>query len=360
MKSTVNQEVKGTTMSIIRSFALLLAVLAGGVYADQVALRDGHPDRYVVVKGDTLWDISGRFLESPWLWPEIWYVNPQIDNPHLIYPGDVITLVYVDGKPQLRIQRGKGTYKLSPTARTERLDEAIPTIPLDAIQQFLTQPLVADEKTMKEAAYVVSSADEHLIVGAGDRAYVRGINTDQGSSYHLFRPGEPYIDPDTNELLGHEAKYLGDGEVERFGDPSTVKLTRTTREINIGDRVMPVSQADSHAYFTPHSPDEVVDGTIISVVDGVTQIGQYQVVVINRGKREGIDAGTVFDIYQAGQTIPDLVAGRDHSGKRNQLVRLPDEKAGQLMVFRSFDKVSFGLIMRASSALHVGDRVSTP
>jgi hypothetical protein len=266
----------------------------------------------------------------------------------------------VDGQPQLHVQRGKGTFKLSPRARAERLDEAIPTIPLDAIQQFLTQPLVADEAVMKEAAYVVSSADEHLIVGAGDRAYVRGIDTSQGSRYHLFRPGDPYIDPDTNELLGHEAKYLGDGEVERFGDPSTMKLIRTTREINIGDRVMPMSQEDTHAYFMPHSPDEPVHGTIISVVDGVSQIGQYQVVVINRGKREGIDAGTVFDIYQSGQLIPDQVAGRDRSGKRNQLVQLPDEKAGQLMVFRSFDKVSFGLIMKASSALHVGDRVSTP
>ncbi len=347
-------------MSTFRSFALLLALLAGSVCAEQVALRDGHPDHYVVVKGDTLWDISGRFLERPWLWPEIWHVNPQIENPHLIYPGDVISLVYVDGQPQLRIQRGRGTFRMSPTARTERLDEAISTIPLDAIQQFLTQPLVADKDVMKDAAYVVSSADEHLIVGAGDRAYVRGIHTSQGSSYHLFRPGEPYVDPNTNELLGHEAKYLGEGEVERFGDPATMKLMRTTREINIGDRVMPMSQENVHAYFIPHTPDEPVDGTIISVVDGVTQIGQYQIVVLNRGQREGIDAGTVFEIYQAGQLIPDQVAGRGHSGKRNQQVQLPDEKAGQLMVFRSFDKVSFGLIMMASSALHVGDRVITP
>ena len=187
---------------------------------------DGHPDRYVVVKGDTLWDISERFLDNPWLWPEVWHVNPQIENPHLIYPGDIITLVYIDGKPQLRIQRGKGTFKLSPQARVERLDKAIPTIPVDAIQQFLSQPLVADQSTLMDAAYVVSSADEHLIVGMGDRIYVRGIAEEDGNRHHIFRPGGPYVDPETKEILGYEAMYLGDGTVDKFGDPSTLTLTR--------------------------------------------------------------------------------------------------------------------------------------
>jgi hypothetical protein len=342
-------------MSIFKSLALALALAATAVYADQVVLKDGHPDRYVVVKGDTLWDISERFLNSPWLWPEVWYVNPQIENPHLIYPGDIITLVYVDGVPQLRVERGKGTFKLSPQARAERLDKAIPTIPLDAIKQFLSQPLVADQSTLNDAAYVVSSADEHLIVGRGDRIYVRGISEDDGNRHHVFRPGGPYVDPDTSEVLGYEAMYLGDGSVEKFGDPSTLELTRTTREINIGDRVMPMTQEDVFAYFTPHSPDEEVAGTIIAVVDGVSQIGQYQIVVLNRGTREGVDVGTVFEIYQTGELVADQV-----SKERNAAIKLPDEKAGVLMVFRTFEKVSFGLIMKATSALHVGDRVRTP
>jgi len=342
-------------MSIFKSLALALALLATAAYADQVVLKEGHPDRHVVVKGDTLWDISERFLDSPWLWPEIWYVNPQIDNPHLIYPGDVINLVYVDGKPQLRVQRGKGTYKLSPQAREERLDKAIPTIPIDAIQQFLTQPLVVDQETLKNAAYVVSSADEHLIVGAGDRAYVRGIDAEQGRRHNLFRPGDAYVDPETGEILGYEALYLGDGNVERFGDPSTVKLTRTTREINIGDRLLPMTQEDVYAYFTPHAPADDIDGTIIAVVDGVTQIGQYQIVVINRGEREGIDVGTVLAVHQAGSMIKDQV-----SDDPKATVQLPDEQAGVMMVFRTFDKVSFGLIMKATSALHVGDRIAKP
>ncbi len=342
-------------MSILKPLVLALAVLATAAYADQVVLKDGHPDRYVVVKGDTLWDISEEFLDSPWLWPEIWHANPQIDNPHLIYPGDVITLVFVDGKPQLRVQRGKGTFKLSPKVREERLDKAIPTIPIDAIQQFLTQPLVADQETMQNAAYVVSSADEHLIVGAGDRIYARGLADDQGNRFHVFRPGDAYIDPLTKEVLGYEALYLGDSSLQKFGDPSTLKLTKTTREINIGDRLMPMTHEDVYAYFTPHSPDESVAGNIISVVDGVSQIGQYQIVVLNRGAREGVDVGTVFKIYQAGERIMDQV-----STERNASVKLPDEKAGLLMVFRTFDKVSFGLIMKASSALHVGDIVRTP
>jgi len=342
-------------MSIFKSLVLALAVLATAAYADQVVLKDGHPDRHVVVKGDTLWDISETFLASPWLWPEIWYVNPQIDNPHLIYPGDVITLVYVDGKPQLRVQRGKGTFKLSPKIREERLDKAIPTIPIDAIQQFLTQPLVADQDTLENSAYVVSSAGEHLIVGAGDRVYARGLVDDQGDRFHIFRPGDPYIDPVTNEVLGHEALYLGESTAERFGDPATLKLTKTTREINIGDRLMPMTQEDVHAYFAPHSPDNSVEGTIISVVDGVSQIGQYQIVVLNRGTREGVDVGTVFEIYQAGERIVDQV-----SKERNASVKLPDEKAGVLMVFRTFEKVSFGLVMKATSALHVGDIIRTP
>lgn len=342
-------------MSIHKALALALALVVTGALADQVVLKDGHPQRYVVKKGDTLWDISARFLDSPWLWPEIWYVNPQIDNPHLIYPGDVISLVYVDGKPQLRIQRGKATVKLSPHAREERLDKAIPTIPIDAIQQFLSQPLVVGETELADAAYVVSSAGEHLITGAGDRIYVRGLPTADRARYNVFRRGDAYVDPVTGETLGYEAKYLGDGSIERAGDPSTLKLIHTTREVNIGDRVLPTTQEDTYPYFQPHAPSGTVDATIISVLDGVSQIGQYQIVVLNRGAREGVDVGTVLAVYQAGDLIRDQV-----SDEGRTLVKLPDERAGLLMVFRTFEKVSYGLVMKATSALHVGDRLRNP
>lgn len=342
-------------MSHTKSLALALVLTVTSAFANQIALKDGHPDRYVVKKGDTLWDISAMFLNSPWLWPEIWYVNPQVSNPHLIYPGDELALVYVDGKPQLRLQRGQRGVKLSPRARPESLDKAIPTIPLDAIEQFLSKPLVVGKDELAKAAYVVSSAGEHLITGAGDKVYLRGISDDAAPMQNLFRPGNTYIDPNTGEVLGYEAIYLGEGNISRKGDPATLQLTRTTREVNIGDRALPVSQESTQAYFSPHPASPDMDGSIISVHDGVSQIGQYQVVVINRGKREGVDVGTVMSIQQSGDLIRDQV-----SRKRNDLVRLPDEYAGLLMVFRTFEKVSYAIVLKAVQALHVGDKVRHP
>ncbi len=344
---------KGTTMAKKLLGMLAAICLMGIAWAQDIALNPKHPDRYVVVPGDTLWDISARFLRDPWLWPEVWYVNPQIENPHLIYPGDVITLVYVDGKPQLRLQRG-GTVKLSPRVRSVPLGEAIPTIPVDAIRQFLSQPLVVEEDELEKAPYVLQSADEHLVTGAGDRVYVRGIADQTYARYQFFRAGRDYTDPDTGEFLGKEAIYLGDGTVQRYGDPATVALTRTTREINSGDRLMPVVSEEIHTSFLPRAPADAVDGRIIAVHDGVTQIGQYQVVVINRGRRNGIEVGHVLRVRQAGETVPDRIGGRDEK------VKLPDEDAGLLMVFRTFDKVSYALVMEATRPIHVLDTVTNP
>ncbi len=332
---------------------LLAALLAWPVWAGDVVLNPDHPERYVVKRGDTLWDISKRFLRDPWLWPEIWYVNPQIENPHLIYPGDVIYLTWVDGRPQLRLQRGGGhpTVKLSPRIRVEPIRQAIPAIPVDAIRQFLSRPLVVGEQDMARAAYVVASPDEHIVTGAGDRVYARGIDPDHGR-YDLFEPGDPYVDPVTGEVLGYAAEFRGSASVERFGDPATLRLERTTREVAIGDRLLPQNTEELSASFFPHAPKDAIEGQIISVMDGVSQIGQYQVVVINRGAREGLEPGHVLRVLQAGAEIEDPVAG----GK----VRLPDEEAGLLLVFRTFDKVSFGLVMEAVRPMHVLDKVAAP
>jgi hypothetical protein len=331
------------------------ALFAGSLYATDVALNPEHPDRYVVAKGDTLWDISAMFLRDPWLWPEVWYVNPQVENPHLIYPGDILTLVYVDGKPQLQMSRGYPTVNLSPQIREESLDNAIPTIPLDAIQAFLTRAIVVDKDALKEAPYVVASAGEHVITGVSDRVYVRGIDDRDNSVYDIFRPGGPYIDPDTEEVLGYEALYIGTGPIEQYGDPATLFLAETTREIRVSDRLRPADQSTPVTHFQPHAPDTDIEGHIISVIDGVTQIGQFNVVAIDLGTREGIEAGHVFRVFQRGQVIKDMV-----SGKRNDTVRLPDEDAGLIMVFRTFEKVSFGLVMKATSAIHINDFVRTP
>lgn len=334
-------------------FATLLAAPA---LADEIAVNPSHPDRYVVVPGDTLWDISERFLRDPWLWPEVWHVNPQIANPHLIYPGDIISLVYVDGKPQLRLQRGgRPTVKLSPTAREERIDRAIPTIPLDAIKQFLTQPLVVGEGELETAPYVVESADEHLIVGAGDRIYVRGIADTSQGRYSVFRPGDKLIDPDTQEMLGVQAIYQGDATVQRFGDPATLFLERTTREIGIGDRLKPITADDIHTSFLPRAPEADIKGRIIAVHDGVSQIGRYQIVVVNRGAREGMETGHVLRIHQAGAEVKDKV-----TPAVSDTVTLPDEDAGLVMLFRIFDKVSYGLVMESTRPIHVLDYVTTP
>lgn len=337
-------------------FGLVFAsLLAAPALAGEVALNPNHPDSYVVVKGDTLWDISGRFLREPWLWPEVWQANPQIANPHLIYPGDVISLVYVDGKPQLRVKRGQQTVKLSPTAREERLDRAIPTIPIDAIKQFLTQPLVVGEGELEAAPYVVESADEHLVTGAGDRIYVRGITDTTQGRFSVFKPGDKLIDPDTQETLGIQAIFLGEGTVQKFGDPSTLFLERTTREIGIGDRLVPVSADEINASFLPHPVPADTQGRIISVLDGVTQVGRYQIVTINRGTREGMEVGHVLRIQQAGQEVKDKVTEAP-----NDTVILPNEDAGIVMLFRTFEKVSYGLVMEATRPIHVLDYVNTP
>ncbi|MDH3979484.1 MAG: LysM peptidoglycan-binding domain-containing protein [Gammaproteobacteria bacterium] len=329
------------------------ALLTGSLIAADVALNPNHPESYVVVKDDTLWDISGKFLRDPWLWPEVWYVNPQVANPHLIYPGDILNLVYVDGKP--RIQRDGSTVRLSPRIREESLDNAIPTIPLDAIQQFLTRAIVVEKGELDDAPYVVQNADEHIVTGAGDRAYVRGIENTDVTLFDIFEPRGPYIDPDTNELLGYEALYAGTGPVQKFGDPATIKLVRTAREVRVGDRLRPADRSTLPAHFQPHAVPSGTEGHIISVLDGVTEIGQFNVVALDLGARDGMEAGHVMRVFQQGDVIKDTV-----SGKFGDKVKLPDEAAGIVMVFKTFEKVSYGLIMSATRAIHVNDYVRTP
>lgn len=338
---------------------MLLCLASATLVAAPPALNSSHPDSYVVVKGDTLWDISGRFLRNPWRWPDVWQANPQVKNPHLIYPGDVISLTYdANGNPILSINRGRQTVKLSPGVRASKIDRAIPTIPLDAIRQFLSRPLVLTQKQVDEAAYVVQTAGEHVVAGAGDRVYVRGIKDKQQNKFSLFQPGKPYRNPGAEEddILGIEAIYVGEGTAQAFGDVSTLLLTNTQREARRGDRVMPFDKNEIDEHFMPHAPADKIDGAIIAVVDGVSQIGQHQIVVLNKGTQDKIDVGTVLDVFRKGATISDLVTEEI----RDDTVTLPDEKAGTLMVFRSFDRVSFALVMEATRAMHIYDAVRNP
>ncbi len=332
---------------------VLLCALSMPLALAEELLRADHPDHYTVVKGDTLWDISARFLRSPWRWPDIWHVNPQIANPHLIYPGDVLELVYIDGKPQLRLRRGP--LKLSPTVRATPWDGAVPTVPVDAIGPFLTRPYVLKRGELNDAPYIVDFADDHILGGAGFKAYVRRIDRDDQLKYEIIRPGGPYRDAETGEILGYEAIYVGTTELQRTGDPATVFINSTELEAVIGDRVIPAGDDKATANFTPHAPPGPVEGSIISVLNGVSQIGQYNVVVLDRGARNGLEPGTVLRVYHRGETVRDVV-----TPSSRDTVRLPDEEAGLLMVFRTFEKVSFALVMHATRVIHLNDKVRNP
>ncbi len=327
------------------------------VAADEVELKSNYPKEYVVVKGDTLWDISGMFLKKPWYWPDIWQVNPQVENPHLIYPGDRLSLVYRDGRPVLEVTRGLKTVKLSPGAREIETDVAVPTIPLSAIMPFLTKPQVLAEEIFNQAPYIVASSEERLISGAGDKVYARSVEQAKGDDYSIFRGGKSYLDPQTGELLGYEAIYSGDARVEQHGDPAEVVLTNTNREVLVGDRLLAFEEDSYNVNFLPHALDNGVEGQIISVFDGVSQIGQYQIVVLNRGAREGIEAGHVLSVYRTGVVVNDSVMPEELRNGDNSVVTLPDEHEGEVMVFKVFEKVSYAIVMKATRAIHVLDKV---
>ncbi len=332
-------------------FILGLLLTCSATAAGPVALNPAHPERYTVVKGDTLWDISALFLRDPWLWPDVWYVNPQIENPHLIYPGDEIILTYRDGRPILTLSRKN---KLSPSVRATPIDEAIPTIPVDAIAQFLTRPFVMEENELEQAPYIVHFLDDHIIGGAGISFYARSIESNEPPRYTIVRPGKPYKDPDTGEILGYEAAFIGDADLQRAGDPAKLLIAASEMEAIIGDRLIKAEDDEPLANFQPRAPERDIKGRIISVLNGVSQIGQYNVVVLNKGARDGLEPGHVLQILQGGDEVRDIIKGH------GETVTLPLEEAGILMVFRTFDKVSFALVMRATKPLHVLDWVRPP
>ncbi|HSX89212.1 MAG TPA: LysM peptidoglycan-binding domain-containing protein [Pseudomonas sp.] len=340
--------------------ALLLLAASGltqtGMAQAEVQLKDGHPDRYTVVKGDTLWDISGRFLSQPWKWPEIWHANPQVENPHLIYPGDELSLVYIDGQPRLMLNRGasRGTIKLSPQVRSTPMAEAIPAIPLEAINSFLLSNRIVDTPEQFEAApYIVAGNAERVVSGSGDRVYARGSFDESAPVYGIFRQGKTYIDPETQEFLGINADDIGGGEiVAEEGDIGTMMLTRTTQEVRLADRLFPTEERAINSTFMPSEPANEIRGLILDVPRGVTQIGQFDVVTLNKGARDGLVEGNVLAIYKTGETVRDRVTGES--------VKIPDERAGLLMVFRTYDKLSYALVLNATRQLAIMDKVRNP
>lgn len=321
--------------------------------ASTASLRNDAPDRYIVTKGDTLWDISGRFLHSPWQWPEVWDVNPQISNPHLIYPGDAVFLYYDNGQPRLGLERGEGgVIRLSPEVRQIPRRSAIPPLPLESVKNFLEANRVVDPKLVDSVPYVVAGDDRRILSGGGDRIYVRG-QLPSGQRFGLYRPGRRYVSSTTGEFLGLELETLGEARfLRQERGIALLEVVSSRQEISDGDLVLPLESMPVTPEFQPHAPAAEMEGRILAVPGGVRFIGRLDVVALDLGQRDGIETGHVLAVEQLGETIGDPVT--------QELLRLPGEDAGWLMVFRVYDRVSYALVMHASRSLAVGDRVHSP
>ena len=353
---------------------MLFRVIAGfivpfcisiNVWAEEIKLNPSHPEQYSVKAGDTLWSLAGKFLQNPWQWQQIWKKNPQIENPDLIYPGDIISFSVVNGKPQLSVSKraedsannsnNKDNSTLYPRIRETSLEDAIQIIPVDAIAPFLTSPRIVSQQELAAAPYIVDFAGEHLIAGAGDRIYVRAITKPQNLGFTVYRPGDTFVQPETGKVIGYEAEYIAETVLQRIGDPATLLITKSASELRKGDRLMPTEEGEVALNYLPRPPDTMIKGSIISVLSGVAQIGQHNVVAIDLGVADGIERGHILQIYQRGLEV------RDNNGATpNDTVKLPDEDAGVLMVFRTFQDISYALVMEASGVIHVLDYVETP
>jgi hypothetical protein len=336
------------------------------VQAKEIRVKAAHPRQYTVKKGDTLWGISSLFLQDPWFWPEIWQRNQQIQNPHLIFPGDVLTLIYVNGQPQMRLSKaqhktvqqdsaGLPVKKLSPGIRSTALQASIPSIPGDAIRQFLSNPRVVTREQLDNAPRIIGSDEKHLILGHGDRVYIRGEIDKERVRFSVFRPGAELRDPDSNDLLGYEAKYSGNVHITNYDDPASGDLTYSEREVLIGDRLLPEDKSKLENLFFPHVPEKDVDAQIISLYDALFGVAQYQIVVINKGERDGMEVGHLLATFTQGDVV------RDRFDKRSsEPVKLPDERSGLVMLFKTFDRVSYGLTLESKRVIHNNDFVHTP
>ncbi|MEQ1544919.1 LysM domain-containing protein [Methyloglobulus sp.] len=374
-----------TLLGLVVSFFVSASVWAYGT--GELSINPSHPNQYTVVQGDTLWDISGKFLNHPTQWPQLWSYNSQIKNPHLIYPGQTIYFSVVDGRPRLSFSKGNEGYqesgvmpssdtcvvseedihngrtsfamaqggKLSPCIRETSQKAAIQLIPTETIAKYLTSPKVVGVNELNTAPYVVDFAGEHLIAATGDKLYVRTIIEPKTSTYTLYRSGETFKSPETGEVLGYEAKYIADTSLVQEGDPATVVIDKSISDIMLGDRLMPKPEEQFTLNYFPRPPEESIKGSIIYVLDGVNQIGKYNVVVIDKGTKDGLLPGHELEIFKRGRIARDT-----YSVVKNDQVKLPDEIAGTLMVFRPFERVSYALVMKASQAIHVLDKVQTP
>jgi LysM repeat protein len=325
------------------------------------------PMHYTVKKGDTLWGIASMYLKDPWLWPEVWIINPQVPNPHLIYPGDKLALAYgAGGRMEVRLEEA-GLTRLDPRLRSDPLQNAIPTIPYSAIAAFLSRPTLMSSDEVRHAPYVLAFRDMHQVAGNDIEIYIKNLQAAENSRFAVMHIATELRDPDDGKVLGYEGIYTGTALVKRSGEPAKAVLIDPARETLAGDRLMS-SDNDVPVNFTPSVPSSQVHGHIIDVVGGTDLVGQFYVVAINRGKRHGIEPGTVLAVDQAGEVVRDLYAGgRSITNSMNGFnttfvprVKLPDERAGTMLVFKVYDRMSYGLIVGASNTIHIGAPVHNP
>lgn len=390
-------------MAIKKSIILAgLLCFVAAVFAQEGddMLRADHPERYVVQKGDTLWDISALFLNSPWLWPEIWYANPQINNPHLIYPGDVISLVYVGGEPRLVLDRG-GDASLGPRVRATPHGDAIDAIPVSAIAPFLTGAQILDEDALEDLPYIVANEELQLIVGEHSNTYARGLDAPPGTRVVIAHPGHKFYlvdepppeigaEPwklgggatlsrglesafdavafwDDDQLLGYEVITVAEGVVTRAGDPATVDITEAYREVQPGDVVLVSPDSGYDAQYFPHAPDDLqASARVVALTQAAFGAGQYQVIVLSQGLADGFENGQVFTLYRVGVVARDEVM---HPAKdleamifvpEDEFVTLPPQAIAQAMVFRTFEQLSYALIMKARRPVALYDLAVSP
>ena len=395
---------------LVVSLALLLA--AAPALADTLKLQENAPDKYVVVKGDTLWDISGKFLKDPWRWPQIWKMNrAEIKNPHWIYPGDMIVLDRSGKEPRLSLVKGdKGgmeTVKLSPGARaTEIGNDAIPSIPIRVIHPFLSQPRVVSKGALDDSPFILGSNTERVVLGAGDDAFATGGKAGV-TRWNVLRPGKALKDPETGEVLGYEVEYLGDARTLTEGAPQKIRITQSVKEILPKDKLVEADTSNTFEYI-PHAPEARISGRIISAYGGLSDSGRYQTVVINRGSRDGLEPGHVLAVFREGLAVKlsrdekdrmtwvnEKSAGTPGGGawlyndvrclKENsrvtydqaadvrntfrdtclgnssdRAVKLPDTRSGLVMVYRVYDRVSYALIMQSEGPVYLLDSVKNP
>ncbi|GGC96579.1 LysM peptidoglycan-binding domain-containing protein [Undibacterium terreum] len=363
---------KFSTIALVLAFAFP-AIAATQAYAQDAQASPARlagkcsflpdaPDKHVVVRGDTLWGISGKFLANPWCWPQVWGMNrDEIRNPHWIYPGQIVYFDRVNGRLRLGQVVGgngeaSGVTKLSPQLRTQGLGvDAIPAIPSNLIEPFLSQPLIVEENELLNAPRIVATQEGRVVLAKNDKAYVRG-DLKGGTSFQVFRPGAALKDPETKKIIGYEAVFLGTVKLDRAAKGSdsvdSFIVVNAKEEMTVGDRLVPIPPTPILNYM-PHPPDQTVAGRVVAVYGGVGQGGQNNIISINRGANSGLNLGTVLELSRFGETVPDPTDGK-------KPIKLPDEKYGNLFIFRVFNNIAYGLVMQVTNTVQVGDIVASP